>query len=197
MDANVLIPNALCDFLLRLAEEDLYQPRWSPDILAEVRRHVPVPAAAIDRRIAFMNAAFEDALVTGYETLIDQMSNDPKDRHVLAAAVATGADSIITCNLRDFPLAACEPHGVVAEHSGPARCGRGTGLVAVHEHAHGEEKPSGSPGPHPAGTPRGRLWTQRLHVVSGGSGRRNHRKVCATPPPTAAPFPSPFSTPTR
>ncbi|MBM7082596.1 PIN domain-containing protein [Micromonospora humidisoli] len=116
LDANVLIPNALCDFLLRLAEEDLYQPRWSPDILAEVRRHVPVPAAAIDRRIAFMNAAFEDALVTGYETLIDQMRNDTKDRHVLAAAVAAGADSIITCNLRDFPLAACEPHGVVAEH---------------------------------------------------------------------------------
>lgn len=116
LDANVLIPNALCDFLLRLAEEELYQPRWSPAILDEVRRHVPVSPAAIDRRIAFMNAAFEDALVTGYEVLIDQMGNDPKDRHVLAAAVAAGADSIITCNLRDFPLAACQPHGVVAEH---------------------------------------------------------------------------------
>lgn len=66
LDANVLIPNALCDFLLRLAEEDLYQPRWSASILDEVRRHVPVPPAAIDRRIAFMNAAFDDALVTGY-----------------------------------------------------------------------------------------------------------------------------------
>jgi hypothetical protein len=31
----------------------------------EVRRHVPVSAEAIDRRIAFMNDAFEDALVTG------------------------------------------------------------------------------------------------------------------------------------
>jgi hypothetical protein len=29
LDANVLIPNALCDLLLRLAEEDLYLPRWS------------------------------------------------------------------------------------------------------------------------------------------------------------------------
>jgi len=116
LDANVLIPNALCDFLLRLAEEELFQPRWSPTILDEVRRHVPVSPEAIDRRIAFMNAAFEDALVTGYESLIDQMGNDPKDRHVLAAAVAAGADSIITCNLRDFPLAACEPHGVIAEH---------------------------------------------------------------------------------
>ncbi|WBB75051.1 PIN domain-containing protein [Micromonospora sp. WMMD1128] len=116
LDANVLIPNALCDLLLRLAEEELCQPRWSPAILEEVRRHVPVSPAAIERRFAFMNAAFEDAMVTGYEALIDQMDNDPKDRHVLAAAVAAGADSIITCNLRDFPLAACEPHGVVAEH---------------------------------------------------------------------------------
>lgn len=79
LDANVLIPNALCDFLLRLAEEDLYQPRWSPAILDEVRRHVPVPAAAIDRRIAFMNAAFGDALVIADDSLIDQMGNDPKD----------------------------------------------------------------------------------------------------------------------
>ncbi|MBT8225040.1 MAG: PIN domain-containing protein [Dactylosporangium sp.] len=116
LDANVLIPNALCDFLLRLADEDLFQPRWSLTILDEVRRHVPVPPTAIERRIAFMNAAFEDALVTGYEPLIGQTDNDPKDRHVLAAAVTAGADSIITCNLRDFPLAACQPHGVVAEH---------------------------------------------------------------------------------
>ncbi|MFC7527617.1 PIN domain-containing protein [Actinoplanes sp. GCM10030250] len=116
LDANVLIPNALCDLLLRLAEEELYQPRWSPAILDEVRRHVPVSPAAIERRIACMNAAFEDALVTGYESLIGQMDNDPKDRHVLAAAVTAGADSIITCNLRDFSPAACRPHGVVAEH---------------------------------------------------------------------------------
>ena len=35
---------------------------------------------------------------------------------MLAAAVAAGTDLIIACNLRDFPLAACQPHGVVAEH---------------------------------------------------------------------------------
>jgi hypothetical protein len=63
-----------------------------------------------------MNAAFDDALVIGYESLIDQMDNDPKDRHVLAAAVTAGADSIITCNLRDFPRAACQSHGMVTEH---------------------------------------------------------------------------------
>lgn len=44
------------------------------------------------------------------------MTNQVKDRHVLAAAVACEADRIITCNLRDFPLDSCEPHGVEPEH---------------------------------------------------------------------------------
>jgi hypothetical protein len=63
-----------------------------------------------------MNAAFEDATVTSFEHLIPWMTNDTKDRHVLAAAVACDADRIVTCNMRDFPHASCEPHGVEAEH---------------------------------------------------------------------------------
>jgi hypothetical protein len=46
------------------SEEELFQRRWSPAILDEVRRHVPVSPEAIDRRIACSNAAFEDAPVT-------------------------------------------------------------------------------------------------------------------------------------
>lgn len=117
LDANVLIPNALCDLLLRLAEEDLYLPRWSAEILDEVRRNLPgVSPAAIERRITFMNTAFDTAMITGYEHLVPEMTNQVKDRHVLAAAVACDADRIITCNLRDFPPDSCEPHGVEPEH---------------------------------------------------------------------------------
>lgn len=47
-----------------------------------------IPAERVDRRIAHMARSFPDALVTGYESLIDGMTNDPKDRHVLAAAPA-------------------------------------------------------------------------------------------------------------
>jgi hypothetical protein len=53
------------------AEEDVYLPRWSEQILDEVRRNLPALAPdAVERRIRFMNAAFAQALVTGYEHLI-------------------------------------------------------------------------------------------------------------------------------
>jgi predicted nucleic acid-binding protein len=39
---------------------------------------------------------FADAWVKGHESIIPAMTNDPKDRHVLAAAVVSGAQTIVT-----------------------------------------------------------------------------------------------------
>jgi hypothetical protein len=50
-----------------------------------------------------MATYFPDARVTGYEELIGSMTNHPKDRHVLAAAVAGRADGLVTENIKDFP----------------------------------------------------------------------------------------------
>ena len=36
LDANALLPHVLCDLLLRLAQQDLYRPAWSSDVLDEV-----------------------------------------------------------------------------------------------------------------------------------------------------------------
>ncbi len=51
-----------------------------------------------------MEDALPDAMVerTLYEHFIDVMPNDPKDRHVLAAAIASDADVLVTANLKDF-----------------------------------------------------------------------------------------------
>jgi len=49
-----------------------------------------------------MKAAFPEARVTGYESLVASMRNHPKDAHVAAAAVKAGAQVIVTMNLADF-----------------------------------------------------------------------------------------------
>lgn len=119
LDTCVLYPAYLCDTLLRLAEAQAYRPLWSADILTELRRNVVeagIPTDRVDRRIAHMRRSFPDAMVTGYESLIDGMANDPKDQHVLAAAVRANAEVIVTFNVRDFPEPALKPYDILAVH---------------------------------------------------------------------------------
>jgi len=59
-----------------------------------------------------MTSAFPDAMVTGYEGLIRAMANDPKDRHVLAAAIRCGADAIVSDNVRHFPMESLSPYNL-------------------------------------------------------------------------------------
>lgn len=44
------------------------------------------------------------------------MTNDPKDRHVLAAAVASNSQAVVTLNLKHFPLTACDPFQIEPLH---------------------------------------------------------------------------------
>jgi hypothetical protein len=41
-----------------------------------------------------------------------RMTNEPKDRHVLVAAVASSTGAVVTFNLRHFPADACESFDV-------------------------------------------------------------------------------------
>jgi len=44
------------------------------------------------------------------------VTNDPKDMHVLAAAIHGGAEVILTFNLKDFPEKALSPWHMEAKH---------------------------------------------------------------------------------
>ncbi|MEU3456447.1 PIN domain-containing protein [Micromonospora sp. NPDC006766] len=124
LDACVLVPSVLADTLLRCAEQDLYRPVWSRVILDEVLRNLPpaVRGAKAERRVEAMREHFPEAMVSGYEQLINEMTNDPKDRHVLAAAVAADAEAIVTANLRDFPDHALAPYAIEALHPDDFLC---------------------------------------------------------------------------
>lgn len=64
-----------------------------------------------------MCAAVADCLVTGYEELERAIAlPDEDDRHVVAAAIRCGAQTIVTYNLKDFPEPTLAPLGIEAKH---------------------------------------------------------------------------------
>ena len=64
-----------------------------------------------------MDSHVRDCLVTGYEPLIDTIElPDPNDRHVVAAAITSGASLIVTFNLKDFPGSILSPLEIEAQH---------------------------------------------------------------------------------
>ena len=95
LDACVLVPASLRDTLLRCAERRMYLPRWSNEILDELRRtlleKLGRSSEQVDHLLAELNQHFADATVEGFETLVALMTNDPGDHHVIAAAVKCGA----------------------------------------------------------------------------------------------------------
>jgi predicted nucleic acid-binding protein len=130
LDASVLFPFTLRDALLRSAEivlDDagdeiltLYTPLWSELILDEMSRNIVKADHATQQQMTHlvneMTSAFPEAMVPLAEikALESSMTNDPKDRHVLAAAVAADAEVVVTFNLKHFPPETCEAVGVEA-----------------------------------------------------------------------------------
>ena len=117
LDACVLYPIGLRDTVLNMAEAGCFRVLWTEEILAETSRNIVedtpgLTAEHLEKTFAAMRRAFPEAMVEDYEHLVASMTNHPKDRHVLAAAVAADADVIVTLNIRHFPRTACDPHGI-------------------------------------------------------------------------------------
>jgi predicted nucleic acid-binding protein len=119
LDTCTLYGAYLCDSLLRLAEAGTYRPLWSADVLDELERALVargLESKAVTHRIGEMRRAFPDAEVGGYENLVERMTCDPKDRHVLAAAVRSDAAVLVTFNTDDFPGASTAAYDITVVH---------------------------------------------------------------------------------
>jgi predicted nucleic acid-binding protein len=111
LDACVLHPVWMKGALLWMAEEGLYRPLWSAQILDEwqislARRFPDLAPEKLARQRELMIGGFEEALVSIPEELLkfpQDILPDPKDNHVLFAAICGRADAIVTTNLKDFP----------------------------------------------------------------------------------------------
>lgn len=56
-------------------------------------------------------------MITGFEPLIESIDlPDVDDRHVVAAAVRSNAEIIVTLNLKDFPASALDSFGLETLH---------------------------------------------------------------------------------
>jgi len=121
-DACVMYPAPLRSLLMYLALSGRFRARWSETIHQEWMRNLQadrpdLPPGAAVRVRELMDRHVPGALVTGFESLIPGITlPDPNDRHVVAAAIQTRAEAIVTFNLKDFPDQDLLPFGVRAIH---------------------------------------------------------------------------------
>ncbi len=118
IDACVLFPTVMREMVVGAAAAGGFTPLWSARILEEwarATRRLPEGAEAVARgEIALLRAAWPEAEVTVGEELVAGLSlPDPDDRHVLAAAIAGGAEALLTLNRADFPGRTLARHGIL------------------------------------------------------------------------------------
>jgi hypothetical protein len=120
-DANVLFPFEVRDILMVAARTSAFAVYWTDAILDETTRNLIAKGFATSenmaRMVAKMKELYPEATIplADYEDLIPVMTNNAKDRHVLAAAVAKKVNVIVTHNLKHFPETALEGKDIEAQ----------------------------------------------------------------------------------
>ena len=129
LDANVLYPVVIRDFLMRLSTNEVYTPKWTQKLMDEFssifkKKGLSYPEDKIRRQVELMNIANPEAMVEKYESLLPAIKlPDENDRHVVAAAIKSNSNVIVTYNLKDFPseyldslgLEAIDPDNFIAD----------------------------------------------------------------------------------
>ena len=118
LDACVLYPTVLREILTGVAARGLYEPLWSDRILREwvlaTAKLGPVAPVQAEGEAALLRARFLRAMVRENPAIEARLLlPDANDRHVLAVAVAAGADCIVTFNARDFPRHLLAEEGIL------------------------------------------------------------------------------------
>ncbi len=122
LDACVLYSAFMRDILLNLAEQGIYEPKWSDIITDEWLRNLlqnrpDLKESNLRRTIGFMEQEFENPNVTNFDHHIPTIQlPDPDDRHVVACAIQCKAEIIVTTNLKDFPPDELAKFGIIPQH---------------------------------------------------------------------------------
>ncbi|RDC72437.1 PIN domain-containing protein [Rhodovulum sp. 12E13] len=117
LDACVLYPTVMREVLLAVARAGLFAPLWSARLLEEwalaAARRGTLEEAQARGEIAATRATFPLAEAPPVQGTGERLwLPDPGDIHVLATAVATSADGIVTLNARDFPRGTLAEEGL-------------------------------------------------------------------------------------
>lgn len=108
-DACILYPAPIRDLIIELALHDLFRLKWSHKVLNEWKDNLLInrpdlKRERLEKTIEDMNNALLDCLVENYEPIESKLLlPDVNDHHVLAAAITSKSNFIVTANIKDFP----------------------------------------------------------------------------------------------
>lgn len=122
IDSCVLYAAPVRDLTLQLASEGLFRVRWTLKIQDEwktnlLKNRPDLKREQLERTCELMNKSILNCLVKDYEELATGIIlPDPNDAHVVAAALKSQAQIIVTDNLKDFPDKVLEKYQIEAQH---------------------------------------------------------------------------------
>jgi hypothetical protein len=120
-DACILYPFHVRNIVVQAAVDRVVDARWTDAIHDEWIRNLAantpaIPIVRLENARRLMNEAVPTAMVQGHEGYIATVNlPDPDDRHVVAAGIAGGASTIVTWNVRHFPLKELKKFGLRRE----------------------------------------------------------------------------------
>lgn len=148
LDACVIYPTVLREILVGVAARGLYEPVWSERILREwvlaTAKLGPLVQMQAEGEALRMRADFPRAMMREQPDIEARLLlPDAGDVHVLAVAVASHADCIVTFNAKDFPrhvlaeegIARRDPDGLLWELWSSEPDAVGAVVMAVHAEA--------------------------------------------------------------